>query len=366
MKNDIKQRIKEAEENYPEGIYFGMPANDYFDLPYFSRSSSMNVLFDLEETKHQMVTPFQPTKAMDLGTAIHSMFLEPEDYKNTYARVPLAEDYPGKVILKTVDDFKEILKGVGEKTSGNKADLIERSIPHIDSEKTVIWDEEMTSFYQMIKTDNKLILDKGDFETMQGIIESYKMQSEIPRLMENGYSEVTIIWKDEETSMMCKCRLDRVRPEAIVDIKSFSVKDRNKSLFEYLFRQTTSNYYNYQYVIYAEALETIINKINSGKAKVYGEVDEGWIKDFLKTPFKQFFIIYIRTAAPYQMKAVELQKSQGEGGTNNSYFSVAHQNWRFAINKFARAVNTGIWREKEVEVLDDSYVPNVIYQSPIY
>jgi hypothetical protein len=363
---DIKGSISLAETKYPEGMYFDLPFDDYCNLPYFSRSGSKDVIFDLEEAKYRMTHSMETTPAMDLGTAIHSMFLEPDDYAKTYVKALKEDDFVDKTVLKVTDDFKEILKSVGEKVSGKKEDLIERARPYIDPSKFIIWDEITAEFYADVEESGKKILSNADIEVMEGLRESYKTKKDIPQIIDNGRAEVTIIWKDAATGIMCKCRLDWIRPEAIVDIKSFSVKDKSKSLFEYLFKQTTSFYYNYQFVVYAEALEEIINKINDGKAKIYGKYDETWMQEFLKNPVKQFFIVYVRTAAPYQMKAIELEKTGAEGGTNNEYYAVAERNWRFAISKFARAVETGIWKEKEIATLQDQYVSNVIYQESIY
>ena len=368
---DIKGAISLAETKYPEGIYFGMPSNDYFALPYFSRSASKEVLFDLEEAEYSLNNPVIPTAAMDLGTAIHSMFLEPKDFDAIYVKAPSPEDFSQRIILKTVDDFKEILKIFGKKLSGKKEEIIGRfkelvDEKFVDPEKYIVWDEMIEKFHADVAKDNKMILTNNDFEILAGLRESLLKRQDIPRIIQNGYAEVTIIWKDEITGIMCKCRLDYVRPEAMGDVKSFTVKHKDKSLFEYLFKLTTGSYYNYQYAIYDEALETIINKINAGKAKSYGKVDSEWMKEFLKNPTKQAFIVYARTAAPYQMKAIELERSNAVGGSKNEYYSVAQKNWRLALSKFSRAVETGVWREKEVAVLEDAYVSNVIYQESIY
>ena len=362
---NIKEAISIAEEKYPEGIYFNMPFDDYCNLPYFSRSLSKEVIFDLEEAKHSLTNPMQETSAMALGTAIHSMLLEPEDFQKTYTKEPSPLDFPEKTILKTADDFKEILKSVGEKVSGKKDEIVERAKDYLDPEKHIIWDEFLDNFYQDVEENKKKVLSPEDFKILQDIKFSFSMKNDVPRLIQNGHSEVTIIWKDEQTGILCKCRLDWVRPEAIIDIKSFSVKDKSKSLFEYLYKQTNFNYYNYQFYIYQQALEIIINKINTGNAKFFGEVEKSWMSDFLATPTKQFFIVYIRTAAPYQMKGIELESSNAEGGSINAYFEVAKNNWELSINKFAIALEAGIWKESEITLLEDSHVPGVIYQQSI-
>lgn len=357
---------KEITKILPEGLYFDMPEAEYHALPYFSRSFAEEVLFDLEEAQHRLTNPIEKTKAMDLGTAIHSMFLEPKIFNNIYVKYPSFADFEGKKILKGCDDLAEFLASVGEKKTGKKEDLIARAKPYLDPEKFVIWDDEIEKFTAKVSRESKRILSNEDFETIQGLRKSFAERENIKKILSRGISEVTIIWKDQETGMMCKCRLDNVSPEAIGEIKSFSVKSKEKSLWEMLFRETIRSYYNFQFAIYSEALETIIKKIRSNKAKVYGDVDKEWLEKFLENSKKQFFILFVRTAAPYQMKALELERSNTEGGTQNSYYEIPSSLWRLAINKFARAKETGIWKEKEVETLSDMHVPSVIYQSPIY
>lgn len=348
-----------------EGIYFDMSEAQYHALPYFSRSFAEEVLCDLEEAEYRLKNSFEQTEAMELGTAIHSMFLEPEKFEKLYVRYPKFSDYKGKKILKDCDDLKEFLKALGERTTGKKEELIARAKPFLNPKKFVVWDEEIAKFDEKVALEGKRVLSNADFETMKGLRESFAKRDKIKQIVSNGKAEVTIIWKDEATGVMCKCRLDYVRPEAIGDIKSFSLK-RKKPLFDYLFKEIINNYYNLQFAIYREALETIIKKIRCNKAKVYGEVDKSWLEKFLENSQKQFFIVFVRTAAPYQMKAIELEKNVGGDGSQNTYHQVAHDIWRRAIEKFATAQKTGVWKEKEVETLDDLHVPSVMYQAPIY
>lgn len=347
-----------------EGIYFNMPEADYHALPYFSRSFAEEVNFDLEEAEYRLTNPVKQTDAMALGTAIHSMFLEEKTFNDIYVRHPNYSDFAGKKILKTSEDIQEFLVSVGERKTGKKEELIARAKPWIDPRHFVIWDEEIAKFNEKVEREGKRVLSNDDFETMKGLRESFAKRNEIKEILSEGYSEVTIIWKDEETGIMCKCRLDRIRPEAIGEVKSFSVKNKKKSLFEYLFKEIVYNSYNLQFAVYQEAVDTIIKKIRCNKAKVYGEVDKVWLEKFLENSQKQFFILFVRTAAPYQMKAIELEKKAT--GTPHEYYNIARDIWRAALKKYAKAKETGIWRERELETLDDIHVPSVVYQAPIY
>jgi len=272
-----------------EGIYFNMPEAEYHALPYFSRSFAEEVNFDLEEAQYRLNNPVEQTDAMALGTAIHSMFLEEETFNNLYVKAPCFEDYSDKKILKTSEDLAEFLVSVGERKTGRKEELVARAKPFLDPRYFVIWDEEVANFNKKVDREGKRVLSETEFATMQGLRESFAKRNEIKEILAEGYSEVTIIWKDEETDIMCKCRLDRIRPEAIGEIKSFSVKNKKKSLFEYLFKEIVNNSYNLQFAVYQEAVETIIKRIRCNKAKVYGEVNKDWLEKFLENSQKQLF-----------------------------------------------------------------------------
>jgi hypothetical protein len=350
-----------------EGIYFNMSFDEYKALPYFSRSLAKKVRFDLEEARYYQEHGIEETSAMALGTAIHSMFLEPEDFDRIYVRDLSFKDFPGKVILDTNKELENFLASVGEKKSGmKKEELIAKVEPWLDPNKYVIWDKELKKFYEKAALNKQQILSNEDFETMIGLRASFAKRKYLPETIKGGYAEVTIIWKDAETGIMCKCRVDYLRPTVITDVKSFSVTNEDKSLFEYLFNQTTRKYYNFQFAIYSEALETIIKKIRANQAKVHGDVAPEWLEKFLENSKKQFFILYVRTAAPYQMKAIELERAGAEGATPNEYYSVAKNIWRETLKKYSQALKSGIWTEKEVETLGDEHVRGVEYQASIY
>lgn len=349
-----------------EGIYFNMPSQDYFDLPYFSRSAAQIVRFSGKQFEHSLKNPIQETPAMALGTAIHSLFLEPEDFKETYVKAPSLADYASRKIIQTVDDLKPYLETYGLKKSGKKEDLLASVRDYLNPAEVVIWDDVKAAFERENQIFNKKVLADDDFKTLLEMREALNESKDLPKTIENGRAEVVIIWKDRETGVMCKCRLDYVQPVAVTDVKSYSVTDFNTPLLEQLEKKTIWSFYNFQYAIYAEALETAITAINEGRAEVHGEKDEEWLKEFLKNPVKQFFILYVRTAAPYQILALEMKRAEFDDAGENTYFSVANNMWRGAIRKYAHFLKTGEWLgEKEIQVLTDNRVPNVMWQQSI-
>jgi|14_taG_2_1085336.scaffolds.fasta_scaffold00306_28 hypothetical protein len=361
-----------ADMPYAEGIYFDMPEDEYHKIPYFSRSGADEILFSAEQFwENSPMNPDRKEKetndAMDLGSAIHCMLLEPERFKSLYAKYPTVSDYKGKNILKTSEDLKTFLDLVGQKKTGKKQDLINRAVEYLDPRIDVIWDNEIKTFLEEVAESGKRILSDDHTEILTGIEDAIKRRKKMPEILENTRSEVVIIWKDEETGIMCKCMIDAVRPEAIGEVKSFSVKNYNIPLEETMLNDIRYRKYNHQFYVYSEALKTIIKKINTGKAEVFGDVDESWLKEFLKTPNKQFFIMFFRTQAPYQCKSYELERSVMPDATANTYYEMGQMMWKAAIKKLQdhyTRFGTSRWvDEDEVVTLTDEHIPSIVYQS---
>jgi hypothetical protein len=351
-------------KQYKEGIYFGMSAEEYFSIPYFSRSFSEDILFDLEEAKHKLENPIKATKAMDLGTAIHSIILEPENFAKNYITRPNQNDleFEGKKILYTVDDLKPYLEAYGLKKTGKKEDLVASLKTYLDPEDFIIWDEVITNFNNKIEKSGKKILETCDIEIINGIKKQLDKNKIIRAIFENGYAEVTLIWKDKNTGIFCKCRLDFLRADAIGEVKSFSVKNKKVPLQKLIHREIENNRYNLQFTIYLDALEYLIERINAGKAEVFGEVEEEWLQYLLSSVEKRSFILFARTQAPFQIKVKEIERKCGGVGSINQYFASGNELWSQALEKYAEALKTGIWHEQNITILEDAEVPNTMYQ----
>jgi len=357
---------------YVEGIYFGMQENEYHQIPYFSRSACETMIFDPsgEEYWHNsLMNPdykrTESTAAMELGSALHCMLLEPERFERIYVKKPRVEDIADKIVFKKTDEIKHFLKSVGEKISGNKRDLIKRAERHLDSKTHVIWDNFITEFNQKVESNGQRLLSEDCIEILNGIRESLERKKNMPELLKNIYSEITIIWKDA-TGVMCKCRLDGARPEAIIEVKSFSVQNK-KVLDKAIYDAINYQKYNLQYFVYRQALAEIIKKVKVNRAKVFGEIDPKWLAEFLKTPNKQFFIMFFRTQAPYQCKAIELRPNLATGGSLNVYYSEAHALWNLGIKAYKRCCDvfgTKRWVDcNDVIQLMDQNIPAIMFQS---
>jgi hypothetical protein len=351
-----------------EGIYFNMPEEEYHSLPYLSRSMMEDILVDVEEAWYNSwFNPNkprqQPTDAMELGTAIHSAVLEPEVFEELYAKIPSYDDYEDKVILHTNEQISDFLASVGEKKSGKKEELIQRVLPYVDPNTTIIWQLVLNDFYDSINHGGKRSLSREWFELIEEIQKSIERRPLIQEVFSDGYPEVTIIWKDEWTGVMCKCRLDYLKTNAIGELKSFCLRQK-KNMYKACCDDIVYRKYNLQFAVYSKAVETIIKKIKMNTAKVFGEVDEEWLKEFLGQPKKQFRIVFVRTAQPYQAISIELARN--EGNSDNVYYSEPLYWFRKSAEKFKSMVETfgeKRWIERNyIRELNDVEVKGTQYQ----
>lgn len=345
-----------------EGIYFGQSFEDYRAIPAFSRSFAEDIIFDPtgEEAIHCLENPREITPSMELGTAIHSALLEPEDFSQKYISEPRVTDkqFAGKKILFTVEDLKPYLEAFGQKKGGKKEDLIASIRDCLDPKKFVIWDDVKNNFEMEAKISGKKILAEEHSKIISGISEKYNQDQEIKNIFSSGYPEVTLVWKDQ-TGILCKCRLDYLRHDAIGELKSFSVKTKKIPLEEIICREITGNRYNFQFAIYLDALELLIQKIHKNEAKIYGEVESNWLKLFLSNPQKRSFLVFVRTQAPYQIRDYEVQRG---AGSINSYFSVANDMWNKSIGNYIPVLK-GSSKRRPTLMLEDHHLPGVMSQA---
>jgi len=294
-------------KEYKEGIYFKMPEEEYHNIPMASRSFLENILIDREDGwYYSAYNPNKPvhetTPAMQLGTAIHSMLLEPDIFKKIYVQQPSWADYKGVEILKDNKDLKAFLKKHGEIKLSTlvKAELVTMAETYLHPDTQIIWDNVIRDFKVNVEKYDKKILKQHDIEILDGIKESLELRPKIKKLLQGGYPEVVIIWEDEYTGITCKARLDYINIDSIIDLKSFSLKNK-KPLGEFLDKEILYQNYNLQSSIYFDGLRSVIKKIRNKEAEVFGKIDQEWLSKFLENENKNYSIVFLRTQAPYQI-----------------------------------------------------------------
>lgn len=246
-------------EAWEPGIYFGLPEALYHSLPWLG-STSIKELYasppDYWYGSH--MNPLREkeddSNAFKFGTALHHRVLHGEaSFRKHYT--PIA--------------------------GGNKDGSVEAA-------GLVKWIVEQGGVQRKTKAENEQMVAQefGVSLVAQKVFDKIIVAAEMilknPYLAQaftNGWPEVSIFWMDGDVP--CKCRLDFMKSGAIVDLKSFSSKQRISQIDKWI----TNDIYNYRYDIqqahYTEGYTKIPELVAAGK--VFAAADtprptDEWLK----------------------------------------------------------------------------------------
>jgi exodeoxyribonuclease VIII len=150
-----------AHHNIPFADYLAWDAVNWHRLRPYQTSSL--------EGHHQECLPDDQTAAMEFGTAFHTTILEPEKFGKEYAVMPAFEGHHNSNAYKAQrDKWREDNRGKGELTQA----------------------------------------EYGSLGHMRISLMNHPLMSAI--LNSKGRNEISIVWKDTDTSELCKGRIDRL------------------------------------------------------------------------------------------------------------------------------------------------------------
>lgn len=257
------------------GIYFGLPEAEYHEALALSASGIKELR--VSALAWWTNSPLNPdrenedTDAQVIGRAYHCRIVEgARVFLQRYAAKLDPADYPNA--LRTVAEIGDELRrcGLAPKSGERKAELIAR-VREVNP-RVPIWDEIVADHDQLHR--GKILLDgalMGRIETAAKVIERHP---QLGRAFTGGAPEVSIFWTDETTGTPCKARLDFLKPVAIIDLKTFELRDipPDKAV-----ARAVANYrYHIQASWYLRAADQIAKLVAAGQ--VYGDHD----KDFLR------------------------------------------------------------------------------------
>lgn len=166
------------------------------------------------------------TDEMRLGRMIHLAVLEGTKFKERYKIMPEFSGYTQKGELTTNPNCKEV------------KDKRERWLSDLPKDAIVTTQEEI--------------------EMITGIIDGIMEHQDAKLLFSNGRPEVTGYYRDEETGIRCKVRIDFLPNNFLMPVDLKSTKSSNKRLFG---TQAARMRYDIQAFMYMEAIRQI-EKIN--------------------------------------------------------------------------------------------------------
>ncbi len=202
------------------------------------QTSASGIMTFLESPKHfhwfKILKKRESTKAMEEGTQIHMLVLEPEKfYQSYFTDLALPEGFR---ILKTVDDMKQFITDSGHKPfKGKKEDLAFQCAQLMLNEpsQTLIYDEWVED-----QTRNKQYISPESWERLHGMAESIRSHAFAKRYLQFAKKEVP--FEEELFGIKMRGRIDWLVDEPslpwviVIDVKK--TKSAKWFKFQYIIR----------------------------------------------------------------------------------------------------------------------------------
>lgn len=273
----------------PDGVYFGLDEERYHDalalsasgiknlristLDFWARSSVLNPNYQDEDSEAKMI-----------GRAYDRRIVEGREvFYRHYAAALDPADYPD--VVRTTEEIKARLRTAGAKLTGNKPELIERLLAIEPMLK--IWDEELRR--HGIANAGKTLLARdliGRIEIAAAMIEKHP---QLGKAFTGGQPQVSIFWRDRDSGVPCKARMDYWKPRVIVDLKTFA-NQRGMPIDKAIAFTVASYKYHIQAAFYLEARRQAMMLIDAGQ--VFGSIDAAFVKAVRAAPDCTFMFVF--------------------------------------------------------------------------
>jgi len=241
-----------------EGIYFNLSNEDYHNDPAISNSNIKNLL--ISPMKYWRNSPLNPkreykqTPSMKMGNALHCYLMEKERFYRDY------------VVLPKLDIDSDFYKLESQKTDFNQ---------NFSLRKT----KDAKTFEYI---GSKIKISEEDFAEIKERVDYFESLPTAGALFQDGFMEVSIFWRDAETGLMCKCRMDWLALVYIADYKSLENITKIKN-------QIGDYDYYIQAAYYMEGLR--IFKQNP-KCHDANTQQEAFVKELIKIPSSKFVFAF--------------------------------------------------------------------------
>lgn len=312
-------------------VVFGMSEDEYHNHPSLGSSGVRDLLISpLTFWSKSRLNPDreeEETEAKEYGKAYHKLILEGrEAFEAAYAPLLDVADYPGH--LKGGGALKAHCEKLGLPKHGKLSDMATR-IRNVDKE--VLLYEELL-FEHEEKYPDHIFLTKKSFRRLNLAYQALTA-SDAAGLLTDGHPEVSIFWQDEATGIQCKGRLDYLKPNHIMDPKSFS-NSQGLPVLDAVGKSFTNYKYLIQSRMYIEGLETILKCIDDARLGAKA------------TPVKFTFIHQESGDAPNVVpRDIEQFDERGE---TTAYWVQAEGQYRLALDTYAfcsRKYGTDPWTQ---------------------
>jgi hypothetical protein len=230
------------------GVYLYLSNKDYHGDPAIGSSGCKDLIYSPLE--YWWNSPLNPGREDDtstptqrFGTAYHYKILEP--HKFTY----------------------EVKKGVKTSTVGNT-------------------------------------LGEGDHKTILAMHRRIEKVPEHAQLFKNGFPEVSVFWRDEETGLMCKVRFDYMRLKWITDLKTCTDISRRAIYYDF-----PKYGYDISAAMYMEGSNQLKRMLQAGECAITGtEEFAEFLRQYKDIEGEQFVFFFQCKEAPHIARALPMSQ----------------------------------------------------------
>lgn len=255
-----------------DGIYFNLPEAEYHALRRLSASGIKNILISLPTfwAKSWMNPEVadsddKDTNAQILGRAYHAAIFEPETLADRYAGEPDLNEFEGMLMTDTAVKAELKEYGAPQTKAGELAVDRARRLEGMGFAKPI--KSLIMAEFEDALGDRQPIASKYWQQIMRDL-DRIKANPEIHDLVSGGASEVTILWTCPDTGIPMKARIDKLKPDCFVDLKSFA-NSNGKPVNQAIADQVQF----YKYYLSMRAYQVAISMIRKLDLQVMDEPD---------------------------------------------------------------------------------------------
>lgn len=281
------------------GIYFGLPEDDYFAIEALSASG----------LKYLRVSPLDfwarswmnkirdedfgdESDAKTLGKAYHARILEGVDaFRSRFAADLNPADFPEA--LHTAEQIKDKIRKLNEdadvriKLSGTKDELAARLIEVCPQVK--LWDAICDEYAQ--RHPGKQFISQKMMDAVDFAAAMIEKKPDLKDDFKDGMPEVTVVYRCPDTEVLCKLRMDYLKPRSIKDLKSFT-NTQEREIDSAINREFANRRMAYQAAWYMDGARFIAPLIKAGR--VFGEADKLFLRALAANQKKTFKFIFVQ------------------------------------------------------------------------
>lgn len=160
-------------------------------------------------------------------------------------------------------------------------------------------------------SDHKKMVNRNDYQNTAKAANVIKRLEKAERLFDPrfGYPEVTVVWRDPATGVLCRAKHDFFCWEWTVDYKTVD------SIEEEFIKMTFRRYkYHLQHAHYSSGRKIVREMIRRGEADFYGDFSEEFRAEFMAAEDDFFIFVFQGKDEPFTAIPMMLDDSSADAG----------------------------------------------------